>query len=169
MRTINVNLITQQVCDAVQKINLHTPDPTMIRLTEILQTEPSPAGRAAMQDIVANRQIATTHKVPMCQDTGMVIVLVELGQDVHLAGGDIREAIADGVRKGYQEGYLRKSVVSEPLFEHRNAGDNTRLRGHDWEIIRTGQNDWERVGFFAVEASHCNRRKPECKYPFGSG
>ena len=110
MRSIDVSIISRQVCDAVQKINLHTAEPTMIRLTEILNTEPSPAGRAAMQDIVQNRHIATTHRVPMCQDTGMVIVFVELGQEVHLIGGDIREAIAEGVRRGYQEGYLTNDV-----------------------------------------------------------
>src|SRR5215470_15268928 len=113
MRTIDVALITERVRLAVQKINFHTAEPTMIRLTEILNTEPSPAGRTAMRDIVENRQIATARQMPMCQDTGMVIVLVELGQDVHLTGGDIQEAIADGVRSGYREGYLRKSLVDE--------------------------------------------------------
>jgi fumarate hydratase subunit alpha len=78
-----------------------------------------------MQDIVDNRQIAAGRQVPMCQDTGMVIVFVSLGQEVRLAGGDLREAITAGVRQGYQEGYLRKSVVAEPLFERRNTGDNT--------------------------------------------
>jgi fumarate hydratase subunit alpha len=96
----------------------------MIRLVDILTHEPSPAGRQAMQDIVDNRQIAADRQIPMCQDTGMVIVFVSLGQEVRLAGGDLREAITAGVRQGYQEGYLRKSVVAEPLFERRNTGDN---------------------------------------------
>lgn len=125
MRMIDVRLVTEQVQQAVQTINFHTPEPTMVRLTDILNTEPSPAGRAAMRDIVANRQIATMRQVPMCQDTGMAVIFVELGQEVHLTGGSIHEAISEGVRKGYQEGYLRKSIVSEPLFDRRNTGDNT--------------------------------------------
>jgi fumarate hydratase subunit alpha len=64
-------------------------------------------------------------QVPMCQDTGMVVVFVDLGQDLRLTGGDLRAAISEGVRQGYAEGYLRKSVVAEPLFERRNTGDNT--------------------------------------------
>ncbi len=125
MRTIEVRIITEQVRQAVQRINFHTPEPILIGLTDILNNEPSPAGRAAMRDIVANRQIASARQVPMCQDTGMVLVLVELGQEVYLSGGSISDAIAEGVRQGYKEGYLRKSIVSEPLFDRRNTGDNT--------------------------------------------
>ena len=87
--------------------------------------EPSPAGREAMRDIVENRHIASEKHMPMCQDTGMAIVFVMLGQDVHFVGGDVRAAITDGVRQGYAEGYLRKSVVAEPLFERKNTRDNT--------------------------------------------
>jgi fumarate hydratase subunit alpha len=125
MRTIDVSVITDEVRKAVQAINYHTPEPTMIRLTEIAVNEPSAAGRMAMQDIVENRQIASAQRVPMCQDTGMAIIFVDLGQDIHLVGGDLYAAINEGVRLGYKEGYLRKSVVSEPLFERRNTGDNT--------------------------------------------
>ena len=125
MRTIDVSAVTEAVRTAVQTINYHTPEPTLIQLSEILVTEPSPAGRMAMRDIVENRQIAAEQQVPMCQDTGMVIVFVELGQDVHLIGGSLHDAISAGVRQGYKEGYLRKSVVGEPLFERRNTGDNT--------------------------------------------
>lgn len=125
MRIIHVNQITEQVQVAVQTVNFHTPEPTMIRLVEILETEPSPAGRQAMQDIVENRRIASNRQTPMCQDTGMIIIFVSLGQEVHLAGGDLRAAITAGVRQGYQEGYLRKSVVEEPLFERSNTRDNT--------------------------------------------
>jgi fumarate hydratase subunit alpha len=125
MRTINVKDITAHIREAVQQINFHTPESTMIKLVEVLNTEPSPAGQQAMQDIVANRHIATTRQVPMCQDTGMTLVFVSLGQEVHLSGGDVREAITAGVRQGYEAGYLRKSVVAEPLFERRNTQDNT--------------------------------------------
>src|SRR5258708_39593419 len=107
MRTIDVSVVADQVRQAVQKINFHTPEPTMIRLTDILSNEPSPAGRAAMTDVVANRQIASTRQVPMCQDTGMAIIFMEVGQDVHFSGGDIRDAISQGGRQGYKERFLR--------------------------------------------------------------
>ncbi|MBX3061413.1 MAG: fumarate hydratase [Anaerolineae bacterium] len=125
MRTIDVAEITARISQAVQELNFHTPQPVMIQLTDIQQREPSAAGRKAMNAIVENRQIASARQVPMCQDTGMAIVVLEIGQDVHLTGGDVREAINEGVRKGYQEGYLRKSVVTEPLFDRRNTKDNT--------------------------------------------
>lgn len=124
VRTIDVAEVTRHIRTAVQAVNFHTPEPTMIRLAEVLESEPAPAGRQAMGDIVENRRIASARQTPMCQDTGMVIVFAALGQEIHLSGGDIRTAITDGVRQGYQEGYLRKSVVAEPLFERKNTGDN---------------------------------------------
>lgn len=125
MRTIHVAEITEQIRVAVQRINFHTPDSTLVQLEETWEHEASPAGREALGLIVENRRLASQRQVPMCQDTGMVIVFMEIGQDVHLTGGSLTEAITSGVRQGYQEGYLRKSVVAEPLFERRNTGDNT--------------------------------------------
>jgi fumarate hydratase subunit alpha len=125
MRVIEVSVITERVRQAVQDINFHTPEPVMIQLSEIMTAEPSPAGRQAMEMIVENRQIASSRQMPMCQDTGMIVVFVTLGQEVRLAGGSLHEAIHDGVRQGFDEGYLRGSVVAEPLFERRNTKDNT--------------------------------------------
>jgi fumarate hydratase subunit alpha len=125
MRTIDVAEVTERVRDAVQVINFHTPEPVLIQLQDVLAQEPSAAGRLAMQDIVDNRAVASSRQVPMCQDTGMVVVFADLGQAVQLVGGDLRAAIAEGVRQGYQAGYLRNSVVAEPLFERANTGDNT--------------------------------------------
>ncbi len=125
MRVIEVSTITQHIRQAVQDINFHTPAPVMVQLSEIMTAEPSPAGRQAMQMIMENRQIASSRQMPMCQDTGMVIVFVTLGQDVRLAGGSLYKAIHEGVRQGYHDGYLRSSVVAEPLFERRNTQDNT--------------------------------------------
>jgi fumarate hydratase subunit alpha len=124
MRDIDVRTITEVVRQAVQDLNFHTPQPTLVQLEDILQSEPSPAGRQAMRDIVDNRRIASARQIPMCQDTGMAIVFVEVGQDVHFVGGGLREAIDAGVCEGYREGHLRKSVVAEPLFERRNTNDN---------------------------------------------
>ncbi|HLA43969.1 MAG TPA: fumarate hydratase, partial [Aggregatilineales bacterium] len=125
MRKINVADVREAIHKAVQEINIHTPEPVMIQLNMILMNEPSPAGRMAMEDIVENRGIASQRAMPMCQDTGMSVIFVEMGQDVQLSGGDLRQAINDGVRQGYEEGYLRKSVVAEPLFERKNTKDNT--------------------------------------------
>lgn len=125
MRTIDAAEVTERVRAAVQAINFHTPAPVLVQLEEALASEPSPAGQMALRDIVDNRRVASEMQVPMCQDTGMVVVFAEVGQDAHLAGGDLRTAIAEGVRQGYAEGYLRRSVVAEPLFERRNTGDNT--------------------------------------------
>ena len=125
MKTIQVSAVTELVRQAVQKINFVTPATTLARLKEAQMHEPSPAGRQALTDILDNRAIAAEQRVPMCQDTGMALVFVEIGQEVHLTGGSLSEAISEGVRLGYVEGYLRKSVVGEPLFDRRNTGDNT--------------------------------------------
>jgi len=125
MRQIDVQEVSAKVRDAVMEINVHTPEPVMIQLNDILTAEPSPAGRLAMQDIVQNREVASARAMPMCQDTGMAIIFLEVGQDVHFVGGDLRAAIEDGVRAGYADGYLRKSVVEEPLFERKNTKDNS--------------------------------------------
>ena len=125
MRTLDVAQVTARVREAVQAINFHTPAPVLIQLSDVLAQEPSPAGRLAMQDIVDNREVASNRQVPMCQDTGMVVVFADVGQDLRLVGGDLRAAITEGVRQGYREGYLRNSVVAEPLFERPNTGDNT--------------------------------------------
>lgn len=125
MRTIDVQVLTDAVRQIVQEINTHTPEPVMIQLNDILATEVSPAGQHAMRDILENRGIASEQRIPMCQDTGMVVLFLEVGQEVLLTGGDIRQALEAGVRLGYDEGYLRKSVVGEPLFERKNTKDNT--------------------------------------------
>lgn len=125
MRQIDVSLIQDHIQQAVQEINIETSPAVMIQLTDILESEISPSGQSAMTDIVENRKVASSRRMPMCQDTGMAIIFVELGQDVHLVGGSLHEAITQGVKRGYQEGYLRKSVVAEPLFDRKNTGDNS--------------------------------------------
>lgn len=125
MREVDVNIIGERVREAVQSLNFHTPERIFQQLEQVMLTEPSATGRQAMIEIVENRRIASARSVPMCQDTGMAIVMLEIGQDVHLNGGNLQDAIDNGVRQGYAEGYLRKSVVREPLFERKNTGDNT--------------------------------------------
>jgi len=93
-------------------------------LQKALKQEVSINGKEIIQQLLANAEIARAEKIPICQDTGFAVVFVELGQDVRIVGGDFYSAINEGVRKGYTEGYLRKSIVNHPL-ERENTGDNT--------------------------------------------
>lgn len=88
------------------------------------EKEESPVAKGIIENLIKNSHIARENQVPMCQDTGMTIVFIEIGQDVHLVGGNIEDAINEGVRQGYKEGYLRKSVVGDPLIRE-NTEDNT--------------------------------------------
>jgi len=121
-------LPVQELTEVVKRLCIETncqPSVDLVRMTEeSIQKEKSPAGLSALKQIRENQKIAATEGVAMCQDTGLAVVFVEIGQDVHLAGGDLETAIHEGVRQGYQEGYLRKSVVRDPL-RRENTGDNT--------------------------------------------
>lgn len=98
-----------------------------------LNTESSPLGRRVLECLIENAQIASTERVPICQDTGMAVLFVEAGQDLHIVGGSLSQALNEGVRRGYENGYLRKSVVTDP-FERINSGDNTPAIIH-YEIV----------------------------------
>src|SRR2546426_7540011 len=116
------------IVDAVKKLcidaNLEL-EPDMLRAFDrALATERSPAGRQVLQILKDNAQMAKTRGIPYCQDTGFVVCFVELGQDVHVTGGGLYDAINEGVRQGYTEGYLRASIVRSPL-DRVNTGDNT--------------------------------------------
>lgn len=89
------------------------------------EEEPSPVGRDILEQLIRNAAIAAEERVPLCQDTGLAVVFADVGQDVRIVGGGFAEAVDEGVRRGYVDGYLRKSCVAEPLFERRNTGDNT--------------------------------------------
>jgi len=123
MREIQASEISRKVKEALLEISFHTPKATLERLKAALASEPSEVAKAALRDIIENREIASRERVPMCQDTGMAIVFVEIGQDVRIVGESLKGAIEQGVREGYAG--LRKSVVAEPLFERKNTGDNT--------------------------------------------
>ena len=87
--------------------------------------EPSPVGRNILDQILENAAIAARETMPICQDTGLTVVFAEVGQDVRIVGGGFEDAVNEGVRRGYVDGYLRKSCVAEPLFERKNTRDNT--------------------------------------------
>ncbi len=124
MRTIQVNEITRNIREMCIEAN-HFLSPDMEKaMKNAVQREKSPLGRQILEQLQENLRIAGNDMIPICQDTGMAVIFMEIGQDVHFEGGSLEEAINEGVRQGYTEGYLRKSVVADPLFRE-NTRDNT--------------------------------------------
>jgi len=124
MKEINAEQITQAVKKICMDANFYLGQDVIDRLEECKLTEESPLGKQIIDQILENAEIAAREKMPMCQDTGVAVFFVELGQDAHVTGGSLVEAINEGVRQGYKEGYLRKSIVKDP-FDRKNTGDNT--------------------------------------------
>lgn len=124
MKEIHVSAITDAVREACMSSNYELPEDIENALKKGLETEESPVGKDILNQLIENAQIARDECVPICQDTGFTVIFVKLGQDVHIVGGNLTDAINEGVRKGYAEGYLRKSIVAHPL-ERVNTGDNT--------------------------------------------
>ena len=125
MREIRAEDVTATVARLCQEANVCLGDDVLAALERARAEEPSPVGRAVFDQILQNAQIARQEQMPLCQDTGLAVVFVELGQDAHVVGGDLRQAITEGVRKGYIDGYLRKSAVSQPFSALVNTKDNT--------------------------------------------
>lgn len=133
LRTIDCNQVTEAVAKLCQDINYNL-DPYVKRALEsALNRETSPTGREVLEQILQNAELAARKKWPMCQDTGTIVVFLEVGQETNFKGGSIGEAINKGIQQGYQEGYLRKSMVNHP-FIRKNTGDNTPAIIHT-EII----------------------------------
>lgn len=125
MRTLSVTKITQTIKTLFIEANVDIGLSMLSALQRHRESELSPIGQSVLAQIIENDEIAKTKRMPICQDTGMSVVFVKLGQDVHLVDGDLNEAIHEGVRQAYRDGYLRKSVVSDPLFDRINTNDNT--------------------------------------------
>ena len=123
MKEISVELITEEVAKLCVKANLYLSDDVKERITDSETKEKSPLGKQVIGQLIENMEIAGSSQIPICQDTGMAVFFVEVGQEVHI-NGSLTDAINAGVRKGYEEGYLRKSVVSDPILRV-NTGDNT--------------------------------------------
>lgn len=124
MRTIHTDAITEAVARLCMDANYDLNHDIEAALAAFCQDEPSSNGREILQDILANAKLARECAMPICQDTGMAVFRVEVGQDIHIEGGGLTDAINEGVRQGYKEGYLRKSVVGDPL-RRVNTKDNT--------------------------------------------
>lgn len=125
MREIHAHDITATVARLAVAAAYHLDEDVLRALRAAREAEASPLGREILQAIIDNAEIAARGEFPLCQDTGFAVVFVELGQEVHVVGGDLNEAIAEGVRQGYREGYLRKSIVARPFSARVNTGDNT--------------------------------------------
>ena len=108
MREITASTITEQVAEMCQEANIYLGDDVINALKKALVDEESPAGKEVLKQLIENVEIARNEKIPICQDTGFAVFFVEWGQEVHLTGGSLEDAINEGVRRGYREGYLRK-------------------------------------------------------------
>ncbi len=123
MRSVPSKEITKAVKELAMSAAYQLGDDVVTALEKGLEGETSPTGQDVLRQLLENAQIAGEGKFPMCQDTGLAVVFVEIGQEVHVTGGDLGEAIDEGVRQGYEEAFLRKSVCHP--FTRRNTGDNT--------------------------------------------
>lgn len=124
MRNIHVSDITETVARLCVEANYNLPEDVMDALNLGMRTEQSDLGKNILSTLVENADIARNEKCPICQDTGVAVVFVEIGQDAHVDGGSLEAAINEGVRHGYERGYLRKSVVADPI-KRVNTNDNT--------------------------------------------
>lgn len=124
MRNITTREITENIKEMCILANHYLSEDMKARLKNSIDTEESELGKKILNQLQENLQIADTEKIPICQDTGMAVLFVEVGQEVHIDGGSLTDAINEGVRQGYQDGYLRKSVVDDPITR-TNTKDNT--------------------------------------------
>ncbi|RLC72570.1 MAG: fumarate hydratase [Chloroflexi bacterium] len=125
MRTIEVREVTQIVAQLCIRANYTLGEDVILALKKALEEEESPAGKQVLRRLLENAEIASAEQIPLCQDTGTAVIFLELGQEVCLIGGDLNSAVLEGVRKGYVEGYLRKSIVERPFSARVNTKDNT--------------------------------------------
>lgn len=125
MKNLDVKKITETIRHMTVEVNTDLPQDVEQALQAGREKEESPFGQYCLDQILANAKLARCEKQAMCQDTGTMVVYLNIGQDLHLVGGDLTDAINEGVRLGYDEGYLRRSIVEEPVFDRVNTGDNT--------------------------------------------
>lgn len=125
MRQIKASTITQTVARLCQEANFVLGEDVLSALRQAQQSEESELGREVLGQIIENARIAREEQIPLCQDCGTAIIFLEVGQEIHVTGGDLYAAVEEGVRQGYTEGYLRKSIVNRPFSARTNTGDNT--------------------------------------------
>lgn len=125
MRELHVSKITDTVAELCKKACTELPEDVVANLSKALKLEKSEVGKETLRDIHSNLKIAHDETVPLCQDTGFTIVVLDIGQDVHLVGGKLDDAVNEGVRRGYKDGFLRTSILQDPVRRDKNTGDNT--------------------------------------------
>lgn len=160
MRNVPAQTIADAIAELCIEVN-HQMQPDMLAALErALAAEESPVGRGVLQRLLENARVARESWYPICQDTGQAVVFVDIGQDVHVAAGTLADAIQDGVRRGYEKGYLRRSVVASPL-RRENTGDNTPAIVY-YDIV---PGDGIRIGFIAKGAGCDNVSRLEMLTP----
>ncbi|MFQ5996464.1 MAG: fumarate hydratase [Dehalococcoidales bacterium] len=125
MREIKASDITETVAQLCQRANFELDEDVLAALKQAQQVEESPLGKEVLHQLIENAQIAERKNLPLCQDCGTVVVFLEVGQEAHVIDGDLYAAVTEGVRQGYTQGYLRKSMVSQPFSARKNTKDNT--------------------------------------------
>ena len=145
MKKIAYKTIVKEVAKLCQEANYDLGQDVIQAFEDSVKTETSEAGKIILNQLIDNANIATSNRVPMCQDTGVSVFIIKLGQDCHIIGGSLYDAINEGVRLGYEEGYLRYSIVDDPI-NRKNTGDNTPsvihvelVEGEDLEIQMTAK------------------------------
>ena len=124
MRSVDVSIVTKNIKEMCIQANHFLSEEMDIAMKNAVETEKAPLGKQILTQLQENLKIAGEDMIPICQDTGMAVVFIEVGQEVHFEGGSLTDAINEGVRQGYVEGYLRKSVVGDPIIRE-NTKDNT--------------------------------------------
>ncbi|MFH1833420.1 MAG: fumarate hydratase, partial [bacterium] len=124
VRELDVAQIAEAVAGLAVEACCSLGDDVVAFFEQATEREESETGRDVLDQLLENARLAKDTRVPLCQDTGLAVVFLEVGQDVHLVGGDLEQAVDEGVRKGYAEGYLRKSTVADPIGARNNTGGN---------------------------------------------
>src|SRR5439155_4860615 len=124
-REVQADEVARVVRELCMEICYRVPPEMVELMRRAREREESPLGRQILDQLLQNQELAADGEYPYCQDTGYTVVFVDLGQDVHITGADLYDAINTGVAGGYTDGYLRGSIVRDPLFDRRNTGDNT--------------------------------------------
>lgn len=125
MKEIKASQITKTVSQLCQEANFELGEDVLSALKKAQKTEKSPLGRETLSQLIENARLAREERLPLCQDCGTAVVFLEIGQDVHISGGNLNAAVEEGVRQGYTEGYLRKAMVEQPFSARINTKDNT--------------------------------------------
>jgi len=134
MKVVEYSQIVEAVKEIALQANYTLPQDVVVAFKEALNREESELGREVLRQILLNAEVAEQEQMAYCQDTGVAVVFVEIGQDVHVVGGSLTDAINEGVRRAYTEGYLRASMVYDPVFERKNTRDNTPAIIH-YEVV----------------------------------